>query len=146
MKVEVRDDLCEGIDVFVDPDQLMHDLSYDSSDTTALDNHSGLVFYYGELAARAENQVQVRKHMLDQTEARVDKDYRNLFLARKEKVTEARLEKEITLSPDVIEAKSAYHDAKYVQNLLSSVVDAMEHRRSMMLQSYRTKYQGSVSE
>ena len=145
MTPEIQNDLHPSVKTFIDPVEFANNLSYSTNQPDDLSNHSALMFYYSELNARAEHQSSYLKSQLELTEALLDKDIRSVFAAKGEKVTEAKIEKEIKANSQYRDAAQAYRDAKYVEGLMDSCITAMEHRRSMMLQSFRNDMNAAMS-
>jgi predicted component of type VI protein secretion system len=132
--------LTPGVEIFVDPQFLAQDILVDKNDlTSGMMTQTGSIVYYGELCARAEAQVAHMKQAMELMEAQLIRDMRGVYVAKGDaKVSETRLEKEIKLSPQYIRAQNSLRDAKYVHTLLLSIMDAFDHRRSMLIQSAKT--------
>ena len=146
-EIKVRKDIHPGIQVFVEEDQIVSDISYDSNDfNDSFANHSPLIVYYGELAARAETQVAIAKTDLERTEAEIIKLKREIYEAKGVKAAENRLEKEVLIDPRYIDAQTRLRDAKYVQSLLSVICTALDHRRSMLMQHARSSISNAYGE
>lgn len=146
--IVVRRDLAPGVDLFLDPALLMYDVSVDAINLTqGMSEQTGNVVYYGELNARAEAQVAYYKQAVEILEAQLIKDMRSVYAAKGDtKVSEVRLEKEVRLNPKMIEMQQRLRDAKYVHSLHLSVMDAFDHRRSMLIQSAKTAIQSGYGD
>lgn len=120
---------------FIDATQMKIDLAYSDNDlTTAMMNQASLFSYYGVLAAKASNQVDVIKMLLENTEAAVYQIERSKATSEGEKVTEAMLEKRVARHSRVIGMKKALNDAKRVEATGKIAVEAFRHRRDMLVQ------------
>lgn len=120
---------------FVDPAQLKKDLAFSNNDlTSAMMQQASLFSHYGVLAAQAARQVDVVKLLLENTEAAVYKLLRDQAAAAGDKVTEAQLEKMIARHDRVIAMKKSLNEAKRVESITKTAVEAFRHRRDMLVQ------------
>lgn len=120
---------------FVDPAQLKKDLAFSNNDlTSAMMQQASLFSHYGVLAAQAARQVDVVKLLLENTEAAVYKLLRDQAASAGDKVTEAQLEKMIARHDRVIAMKKSLNEAKRVENITKTAVEAFRHRRDMLVQ------------
>lgn len=136
--LQLKEDMHPEVRSFVDTGRLAADLAYNPTDFGgSFMDHSALVVYYGELAGRAENQTALAKAQLDRLEAQIAKDLRLVAVAKGEKPVESRVEKDLRLDPRFEDAQRKLRDAKYIQRHIESIITALEHRRSMLLQHAR---------
>lgn len=120
---------------FVDPAQLKKDLTFSNNDlTSAMMQQASLFSHYGVLAAQAARQVDVVKLLLENTEAAVYKLLRDQAAAAGDKVTEVQLEKMIARHDRVIAMKKSLNEAKRVESITKTAVEAFRHRRDMLVQ------------
>lgn len=120
---------------FIDAAQLKRDLEFSPNDLTgAMMAQASLFAHYGVLAANASRQVDVVEMLLENTEAAVYKKVRDEFNLRAEKFTEALLEKTVMRDQRVRSMKSALNEAKRVEALGKTAVEAFRHRRDMLIQ------------
>lgn len=120
---------------FIDAAQLRRDLAFSPVDlTSAMIDQSSMFAHYGVLAAQASRQVDVVKLLLENTEAVVYKLIRDDMATKGEKVTEALLEKLVARHPRVISMKKALNEAKRVEAIGKTAVEAFRHRRDMLVQ------------
>lgn len=120
---------------FVDPAQLKQDLAFSNNDlTSAMMQQASLFSHYGVLAAQASRQVDVVKLLLENTEAAVYKMLRDQAAVAGDKVTEAQLEKSVSRHDRVIAMKKSLNEAKRVEGITKTAVEAFRHRRDMLVQ------------
>lgn len=120
---------------FVDAKQLKQDLAFSNNDlTTAMMQQASLFSHYGVLAAQASRQVDVVKLLLENTEAAVYKVLRDKAASDGEKVTEVQLEKMVSRHDRVIAMKKSLNEAKRVEGITKTAVEAFRHRRDMLVQ------------
>lgn len=120
---------------FIDAKKLKEDLAFNDQDlTTAMMQQSSLFSYYGVLAAEAARQVDVVKLLLENTEAAIYQLERNKAATAGEKLTEAMLEKRVARNSRVIGMKKALNEAKRIEAIGKTAVEAFRHRRDMLVQ------------
>jgi hypothetical protein len=123
------------IKTFVEPDQMITDCAINLSDLDgAFIAQSSLVAYYASRHADAIRQSERLKLMLEVTEARAAKTYREEALAAGEKTTEARISQEVTLNTTVVKARMALIDARQVTDVLKGACDSLRQKRDMLIQ------------
>lgn len=121
---------------FVDAAQLKQDLAYSPNNLTdAMMNQASIFSHYGVLAAEASRQVDTVKMLLENTEAAVYQKIRSDIAQAGEKATEAQMEKLVARNPRVIAMKKALGQAKRVENICKTAVEAFRHRRDMLVQA-----------
>lgn len=120
---------------FIDAEQLRRDLAYSQNDLTgAMMTQPSMFAHYGVLAADASRQVDVVEMLLENAEAAVYKIIRDEFAAKGEKTTETMLDKTVMRHPMVRNMKKALNEAKRVEALGKTAVEAFRHRRDMLIQ------------
>ncbi len=120
---------------YVDALQLKRDLAFSVNDlTSAMMQQASMFSHYGVLAAEASRQVDVVKMLLENTEAAVYQKERDAMAAAGEKPTEALLEKRVARHPRVISMKRALNEAKRVEAIGKTAMEAFRHRRDMLVQ------------
>lgn len=120
---------------YIDAAQLKRDLVFSTNDlTSAMMDQASLFAHYGELASRASRQVDVIKLLLENTEAAVYKLIRDDMATKGEKFTEALLEKMVARHARVISMKKALNDAKRIEAIGKTAMEAFRHRRDMLVQ------------
>lgn len=136
MSTDQGGSLHPNVQTYVAPAQVQRDIAIDSLDLSAsMLTQSGHVSYYGELLARAKHQMDFAKLRMEMVEAQTIKDLRGVYAARQEKaISETRLEKEVRLVPAFVDAQKQFIDARYVFGTIESVMLALDHRRSTLLQ------------
>lgn len=120
---------------YIDAEQLKVDLTYTTADlSTAMMQQSALFSHYGVLAAKAAQQVDAIKLVLEATEANVYKVVRSTLIATGDKPTEAQLEKLVNSHDKIVAIKRALARAKYIEALGKTASEAFRHRRDMLVQ------------
>jgi hypothetical protein len=134
---------------FVETESLNADLGYSHADLSgAMAEQSSLFVHYGVLAAKASKQVDDLKMVLEVTESKVYRMLRDKASEEGTKVTEAQLEKSVSVHPRVIEFKKALNEAKQVEAVAKTAVEGFRHRRDMLVQAgliSREEMKGEVS-
>jgi hypothetical protein len=124
-----------SVKAFIDPAQLKRDLTFSPNNLTgAMMDQASLFAHYGTLAADASRQVDIVELLLQNTEAAVYKLTRDDMVSRGEKPTEAQLGQIISRHPRVVAMKKALNEAKHVESLGKTAVEAFRHRRDMLQQ------------
>lgn len=125
---------------FLDADRLRKDLSISPADlNTAIIEQASIFAHYGMILADASRQVDVVELLLEQAEAAVYKLLRDQAAVAGEKITETMLEKQVVRHPRVVGFKRALNEAKRVESMCKTAVEAFRQRRDMLIQ------QGSTS-
>lgn len=125
----------EALETFVEPTQLQDDTSF--TEATLDDNmilQSSLLAHYGQQSAKAQHQVDRMKHRLEITEAKSAKALRDEAAEEGKKITEKALEQELALTPAVVRAKRMLNEAKMIAETIKTAVEAIRHKRDMMIQ------------
>lgn len=120
---------------FIDAKQLKADLAYSPNNLTdAMMQQASMFSHYGILAAEAAKQTDVVKMLVENTEAAVQQIIRNDLAASGEKVTESAIAAKVARHPRVISIKKALNEAKRIESIGKTAVEAFRHRRDMLVQ------------
>ena len=120
---------------FIDAAELKRDLAYSPNNLTdAMMQQASMFSHYGVLAAEAAKQTDVVKMLLENTEAAVSKLIRDEIAAAGDKVTEPAVAARIARHPRVVAMKKAVNEAKRVESIGKTAVEAFRHRRDMLVQ------------
>jgi hypothetical protein len=120
---------------YIDAEQLRRDLAFSQNDLTgAMMNQAGMFAHYGVLSAEAARQVDVVEMLLENAEAAVYKIIRDEMVSKGEKITESMLDKTVMRHQMVRNMKMALNEAKRVEALGKTAVEAFRHRRDMLIQ------------
>ena len=134
---------------FIDPSQLKRDLAFSTNDlSSAMMQQASMFSHYGILGSQASRQVDVVKLLLENTEAVVYKLIRDQAVSAGEKVTEAQLEKLVARHDRVIAMKKSLNEAKRVEAIAKTAIEAFRHRRDMLVQMgliSREEMKGQIS-
>jgi hypothetical protein len=130
-KVQVKD--------FLADEDLKTKLAYSMNDlSTAMSEQASLFAHFGALAAKASRQVDNIKILIENTEARVDREIREAMAVLNEKITEGIVERKIARHPQVVAYKRALNEAKQVEKVAATTLEAFRHRRDMLVQAGAT--------
>jgi len=99
-----------------------------------------LVVRYGMLHADAVKQHAAMKLKRDVVEAQVHADLKQRHIDNKEKFTEAGLSKEVIADRRYIAAYSNYIKAQEALDEATQAIEALRHRRDVMVQSAKSKH------
>lgn len=134
---------------YVDAAQLKRDLAINPSEVgNAMLEHASRTIEYGVKLAQAGKQADTVKMLLEAVEAKVDKSIRNTHAAAGAKVTESAIEKEMRLHPKVIAYRKLLNEARQIETLAKSAVDAFRQRKDMLVSFgmlQREEMRGEVS-
>lgn len=120
---------------FIDEDQFKADIGFSLTDLSgAMMSQASLFAHYGVLCARAAKQVDDCKLLLENAEAKVYRLLRDKYTAAGTKVTEAMLEKEVSVHPTVVQFKKALNEARQVEAITKVYVEAFRNRKDMLIQ------------
>lgn len=121
--------------LFIDEEQFKKDIGFSLADLSgAMMSQASLFAHYGVLAARAAKQVDDCKLLLENAEAKVYRLLRDKYTAAGTKVTEAMLEKEVSVHPTVVQFKKALNEARQVEAITKVYVEAFRNRKDMLIQ------------
>jgi hypothetical protein len=130
-KYRVRDYLAE--------EDLKGKLSYSTSDLgSAMAEQAALFAHFGVLAAKCSKQVDDIKILLENAEAKVDREIRDAMAMLGEKITEGIVERKIARHPQVIAYKRCLNEAKQVEKVANTTLEAFRHRKDMLVQAGAT--------
>jgi len=119
----------------VDADQLKRDMTFSPTDlTSAMMEQASLFAHYGILAAKASRQVDDVKMLLENVEAKVYRKVRDEAASTGVKLTEAQVEKQVVTHEHVISFRKALNEAKQIEAVAKTAVEAFRHRRDMLVQ------------
>lgn len=120
---------------FIDATQLKEDMAYSLADlTSAMASQASLFVYYGTLHAKAAKQLDDLEMLLEIAESKVYRTLRDAAIAAGEKPSVAHLEKEVQAHKKVVEFKRAVNEAKQIEAVAKTAVEAMKQRRDMLIQ------------
>lgn len=120
---------------FIDAAQLKRDLHFSPTNLDdAMFEQASRFADYGVKLAQASHQVDVVKLLLESAEAAVYKVLRDQAATKAEKVTEAQLEKLVARHARVVSMKKALNEAKRVEAIGKTAVEAFKQRRDMLVQ------------
>jgi len=133
-KVEVP----KGAIALVNPIKSVEDVqevvSFDDLDI-ALREQPSLYAYYATCTAKAQLQYNRAKQNVDFVEASVGNTLRKQLIASGEKVTDASLLRRIKTTQNYVNAIECENDAQYIYKLCLSLLDALEQRQQMIIQT-----------
>lgn len=95
---------------------------------------AGLYVHYGRLAAEMAFEAEVAKQRLEITEASTAQKIRDAYAESGEKVTEKKIEQDLAVTRAVVAAKRAMHRAKAEAEAAKSALEALRHKKDMMIQ------------
>lgn len=134
---------------YIDSGSLKTDLAYSSSDlTSAMMTQASLFAHYGVLLAQSAAQVDKFKMLLETAEARVYRQIRDAADLAGKKVTEPLINSEVANNLKILQIKKALNEAKQIESLAKTAVEAFRHRRDMLVQHgliEREEMKGSLS-
>lgn len=134
---------------FVEAAQVKRDLAINPSDVSnVMLEHASRFIEYGTYLSQASKQVNDLTMVFEAAEGRTYKRYRDAAATAGEKVTEAQLEKLVRVDGNVIAYRRLLNEAKQIESLAKSAVDAFRQRKDMLV-SYglmqREEMKGEVS-
>ncbi len=100
---------------------------------SAMTEQPGLMSYYGQLHTSAKKQMDAMKLKRDVVEAQIYTELKDKYATSGAKTTEAQLKNEVTLDPRYIAARKAYIEAEAEEVAAKHVLDALWHKRDMMI-------------
>lgn len=119
----------------IDTEQLNRDMTFSPTNLTdAMMAQAALFAHYGVLAAKASRQVDDVKLLLENVEAKVYRKIRDEAASSGTKMTEAQLEKAVAINEHVIAFRKALNEAKQIEAISKTAVEAFRHRRDMLVQ------------
>lgn len=134
---------------FIDSRELKEDISFSPNNLDdAMMNQASLLVHYGILSAKASLQVDKLKMYLQTMEAKVYREVKDKLTDKGEKITENQLNAAIATDSRIIVAKKALNEAKQIESVAKTAVEAFRHRRDMLIQQgllSREEMKGEVS-
>lgn len=125
---------------YIDPAQMKKDLGYTLADLSGAQAEQAQLFaHYGVQAAKAARQVDNIKLLLENTEAAVYRALRDRMVSAGEKFTETLLDKMVSRHEKVIKVKKALNEAKQIEAVSKTAVEAFRHRKDMLVQHGATE-------
>ena len=113
--------------------EVMDDIRLDTHDLDAVwRRQPELVAIYGFKQVEAESAANAAKRDLESIEARL---YSTTRAGLSVKISESTIEAKIKSSPAYLSARQKYDDAKYLAEFYKQVVNALGHRRDMIVQA-----------
>lgn len=122
------------VDTLIDPDKALNDANI--NEATLNDEfirQPGLFFYYVSQHARAEKQHASLKLSLEAVEAKAATKVRLAAQEAGEKLTADMVKERVRLHPTVVRTEQAVIDAKQVETILKGMVEAMRHKKDMLI-------------
>ncbi|QNK01767.1 hypothetical protein [Dyella telluris] len=121
---------------FIDPNLAKGDLNINPLDLDAgMMRQAGLFAYYAEQAARAEHQASKFEHLVEVTEAKLDRKYRDEAAAMGTKATEGQIKAKVSQDTQMKAAVMAYNEAKMIAGIAKGYAEAFRHRKDMLIQA-----------
>lgn len=116
--------------------EVMDDIRLDTHDLDAVwRRQPELVAIYGFKQVEAESAANAAKRDLESIEARLYSTTRAGLSFDGVKISESTIEAKIKSSPAYLSARQKYDDAKYLAEFYKQVVNALGHRRDMIVQA-----------
>lgn len=129
----------------IDPRQLKNDVAFDANNLDGMwATQAGLYVRYGVIAARAEHQATAFKNRLGIIEADLGKEARDTLAASGQKVTEGTVREFVSSHPKMIKAHENYNSALLILNLAKTALEALRHRRDMIVQASKHHLEQAV--
>jgi hypothetical protein len=120
---------------FIDTGELKGHLEIMKADLSySMMQQAGFFAYYGELAAKAQFQMDKFEQMAELIAARLDKRVRDAALADGRKITETQVKAEVSLQPKMIAVNRAVNEARMVASNCKTTAESFRHRRDMLIQ------------
>lgn len=120
---------------FIDAEKLRNDTSFSDTDlTTPMMEQAALYAYYAHQAALAGKQVDDVKLTLELMSSKIDKEIRDKAAVDGEKLTEAKIDKMIHRDARYVRLQQKLNEAKMVESLTKSSLEALKQRRDMLVQ------------
>ncbi|HBS6948996.1 TPA: hypothetical protein MAO16_004768 [Klebsiella pneumoniae] len=116
--------------------EVMDDIRLDTHDLDAVwRRQPELVAIYGFKQVEAESAANAAKRDLESIEARLYSTTRAGLSFDGVKISESTIEAKIKSAPAYLSARQKYDDAKYLAEFYKQVVNALGHRRDMIVQA-----------
>jgi len=125
----------KSVRVFINPEQFKEDVSINLSDLNGCFLEQASLFaHYGMMAAKASEQADNLKMMLEIKEAQLNTEHRERLLIFGGKVTEQMVTNAVLTDTRYIKVRKAYNEAKGVLEMLKTAPEAFRQRRDMLIQ------------
>lgn len=123
------------VQTLIEPAKAQADVSINPNDLdTAFIEQASMFENYGRLHAKAERQVADLDLLLEIKISQVAKALRDAPIEEgKKKPSEAQLDKDVMLHPQVIQLRRAINEAKQIHSLAKTTLKAFEQRRDMLV-------------
>jgi hypothetical protein len=120
---------------FVTGEQVQADLNWNglNLDETIM-RHAGLFAYYGEIAAKAQEQFDKFQQLEGIINARLDQKIRDKAVKDGVKLTEAQVKARVILEPEYIAIQTAVNEARKVAAVCKTNAESFRQRRDMIVQ------------
>lgn len=123
------------VKTFINPTAFKEDISINMADLdNAFITQASLFAHYGTQAAKASEQMDNLKLVLDVKEAQLNTLHRDLLFKAFGKVTETMIANAVMTDPRYIKARKMYNESKGVVEMLKASTEAFRQRRDMLVQ------------
>ncbi|MBE0438112.1 MAG: hypothetical protein IBX56_20215 [Methylomicrobium sp.] len=134
-KIKAKPAPKKTVRMFVNPEQLKEDVSINMADLTdCFLNQASLFAHYSSMAAKASEQADNLKLVLEVKEAELNAEHRESLLKGGGKVTEQMVTNAVLTDPRYIKVRKMHNEAKGVLEMLKAVPEAFRQRRDMLIQ------------
>lgn len=125
----------KSVKTFIDPVKLKHDIAINPVDVSdGFLNQASLFAHYGMQAARAAEQMDNTKLILETKEALLNNHHREALTATGAKITEAMITNAVKADKAYIAARRMQNEAKGVLEMNKVAAEAFKQRRDMLIQ------------
>jgi len=125
----------KAVKTFINPVQFKEDVSVNVADLDdAFVRQASLFAHYGMQTARAVEQMDNLKLLLEVKEAQLNNEHREALLAQGGKVTEAMISNAVLTDSRYIKTRKAFNEAKGVLEINKASTEAFRQRRDMLIQ------------
>lgn len=125
----------KSVKTFINPTAFKEDISINMVDLdNAFITQASLFAHYGTQAAKASEQADNLKLLLDVKEAQLNTEHRETFMKSGAKVTEAMIANAVMTDPRYIRVRKAYNESKGVLEMLKASTEAFRQRKDMLIQ------------
>lgn len=125
----------KSVKIFINPVAFKEDVSINMADLDgAFMTQASLFAHYGMQAAKAAEQMDNLKLLLDVTEAKLSVEHRDDLMSTPGKVTEAMIASAVMTDPRYIRVRKGYNESKGVLEMLKASTEAFRQRRDMLIQ------------
>jgi hypothetical protein len=138
----------KSVKIFIDPEKFKRDIQINPNDLSAgFMEQASLSAYYGMQRAKASEQVDNLKLLLNTKEAILGNKYRDQLTKSGVKATETAIANAIAVDAEYIRVRKALNEAKGVLEMLEACYDSFRHRKDMLVQmgaASRVEMQGEL--